>query len=320
MSIGGYFELEIPYNEEYYNDDQVIRLNTGRNAFEYLLIANEYKKVFLPYYTCSSILEPMNRLSLEYEFYHIDKSLTPIFDFEKIKGNEVVVVNNYFGLCDKQVAALSKKTRNIIIDNSQAFYSKPLSDIDTFYSPRKFFGLPDGGYIYSNKKIASTFEKDISYKRVEHLVGRIDTTAEEHFKTSKTNGALLSNQPIKEMSNLTQRLLSGIEYDNIAETRRSNFSILHTAFKSINEIDIAFSEDAVPLIYPLLLTNGINIKKKLIENKIYVATYWSNVLNWSDKTSFEYHLTENLLALPIDQRYGEKEMKLIIEIINEYIS
>ena len=33
MSIGGYFELELPQGEEYHKN--AIRLNTGRNAFEY---------------------------------------------------------------------------------------------------------------------------------------------------------------------------------------------------------------------------------------------------------------------------------------------
>jgi hypothetical protein len=32
MSIGGYFELELPCGEEYHQG--AIRLNTGRNAFE----------------------------------------------------------------------------------------------------------------------------------------------------------------------------------------------------------------------------------------------------------------------------------------------
>jgi hypothetical protein len=34
MSIGGYFELELSRGEEYHSD--AIRLNTGRNAFEYI--------------------------------------------------------------------------------------------------------------------------------------------------------------------------------------------------------------------------------------------------------------------------------------------
>jgi hypothetical protein len=65
-AIGGYFSLELPLREEYHKD--AIRLNTGRNCLEYLLRARGYKKVYLPYYICDSVLEPIKRQNVEYEF------------------------------------------------------------------------------------------------------------------------------------------------------------------------------------------------------------------------------------------------------------
>ena len=78
-SIGGYFGLEMSLREEYYSD--MIRLNSGRNAFEYILRAKKYKKIFLPYFTCVVMLEPIEKLDLEVEFYSIDANFKPIFDF-----------------------------------------------------------------------------------------------------------------------------------------------------------------------------------------------------------------------------------------------
>ena len=75
MAIGGYFELELQRKEEYYKN--AIRLNTGRNAFEYILRARGYTKVYLPYYTCDVMLEPINKLNLQYEFYSIDSTFNP---------------------------------------------------------------------------------------------------------------------------------------------------------------------------------------------------------------------------------------------------
>ena len=68
-AIGGYFELELAKGEEYHKD--AIRLNTGRNAFEYILRAKAYKKVYLPFYTCDVMLEPIKKLNIKYEFYSI---------------------------------------------------------------------------------------------------------------------------------------------------------------------------------------------------------------------------------------------------------
>ena len=31
-----------------------------------------------------------------------------------------------------------------------SLFEKPLKNIDTIYSPRKFFGVSDGGYLYMN--------------------------------------------------------------------------------------------------------------------------------------------------------------------------
>jgi hypothetical protein len=50
---------------------------------------------------------------------------------------------------------------------------------------------------------------------------------------------------------------------------------------------------------------------------VFCARYWPNVLEWCQPGDFEYQLAENLVCLPIDQRYGEEEMNYIIDIIKE---
>ena len=48
----------------------------------------------------------------------------------------------------------------------------------------------------------------------------------------------------------------------------------------------------------------------------YVAMYWPNVLKWCTADMLEYELTNNIIALPIDQRYGSKEMDSIIKLLS----
>ena len=45
--IGGYFELELREGQEYHK--KAIKLNTGRNALELILMVKQYKKVFIPF-------------------------------------------------------------------------------------------------------------------------------------------------------------------------------------------------------------------------------------------------------------------------------
>jgi len=261
------------------------------------------------------MLEPIQKLKIRYEFYSIDELFQPKFDFARIRDDEVFVYNNYFGICDEQVNKVAAKCKNLIVDNSQAFYSLPLPGVDTFYSPRKFFGIPDGAYLYTDTLLDESFETDISYQRFEHLLGRADKGAEEFYTVFKNNDEALNNQPIKQMSKLTQKLLSGIDYDTIAAIRRQNFDILHSHLKEINKLKVNIELGAVPMTYPLMVSDGEQLKQKLIQNKVFLATYWPNILKWCDEKLLENKLTKEIVFLPIDQRYDEVEMKSIIEVI-----
>jgi len=120
------------------------------------------------------------------------------------------------------------------------------------------------------------------------------------------------------MSKLTQRLLKSIDYKTIAKTRKQNFNYLHNNLKSVNQIKFKIDNNAVPMVYLFLIENGAALKKELLANKIFVATYWPNIFEWCKRKSVEFNLYENLLVLPIDQRYRITEMKIIIDILGGY--
>src|ERR1700758_3780860 len=106
-AIGGYFELELNQFKEYHAND--IKLNTGRNALEYILTSKQYTKIYLPFFSCDVLLEPIKRLNIIFEFYSINELFEPIFDFSKIRGGEVFLYTNYFGLNDRNIFHISKK-------------------------------------------------------------------------------------------------------------------------------------------------------------------------------------------------------------------
>ncbi len=310
-AIGGYFELELNKNIEYHQN--ALRLNTGRNALEYILEASCYRKIYLPYFTCDVLLQPIKSLEIEFEFYNIDEQFEPDFDYSKIQSVECFLYTNYFGLKDSFVKQLSEKCKNVIIDNAQSFYSKPIDNVDTFYSPRKFFGIPDGAYLYANKSVERDFHQDLSYERFEHLLKRIDQSAKEGYKNFSINDEKLNNLPILEMSNLTKRMLESIDYDSIAKRRIDNYLFLDEKLGKLNKLKIDFDQNQVPMVYPFW--GNSDLRKKLIENGIYCPTYWPNVKEWTKPNALEYKLTEELIYLPIDQRYDVKEMELIVNMI-----
>jgi hypothetical protein len=311
--IGGYFELELNNTGEYHAD--ALDLNTGRNALEYILRARGYKKVYLPYYSCSALLEPIKKLNLLWEFYLINKNLEP--KLGKKPGNkEAVLYINYFGIKQQVVRRLKARFDNLIVDNSQAFYAESIEGIDTFYSARKFFGVPDGAYLYTNKQLDIDLPYDQSHQRMVHLLKRRDRNARSAYKTFLANEKELCNQPIKKMSKLTRALLRNIDYEKIKSVRERNFLFYHNRFRGINRLLIDIKTLNSPMVYPLLLHKK-GIREWLIKNKIYIATYWNEIVSNVNEHWFEKELIDYLLPLPVDQRYGPDELTIVIEKIGD---
>ncbi|HTN21396.1 MAG TPA: hypothetical protein VL125_13015 [Pelobium sp.] len=314
-ALGGYLELQLPLNKEYYTS--LIKLNTGRNAFEYLLRVNRYAAAYIPYFTCEVMLEPLRKLKIPYHFYTINRNLEPVLDFE-VGKDECLLYTNYFGIKQDFIAALSQKVPNLIIDNTQGFFSEPVENIDTFYSCRKFFGVPDGAYLQSKKHSNLKFERDVSTGRMSHLLKCIDLSIEEGYENFVENNMILENNPIRTMSKLTGRLLKSIDYEFCKSNRKNNFQFLHQELGSYNKLVLSNPNGVAPLCYPLLVDKE-NVRKRLISKRIFIPTYWPNVFSWTTEKMFEYYLAKNLLPLPIDHRYNQDDMQRMVNYLKQLI-
>lgn len=305
-AIGGYFELELRHGEHYHKD--ALRLNTARNCFEYILRARKYTKVYIPYYTCEVMLEPLNKCHVAYDFYHINEQLEPVEVFH-LEPSEAFLYTNYYGLKQQCVAQLATQYgKQLIVDNAQAFFADPIQGIDTFYSARKFFGVADGAYLYTDAHLDIELEQDQSYARMAHLLKRADIDAEAGYADFRKNDDALCGEPIKRMSRLTEKILCSIDYDKVHSIRRHNYQLFETKLGSSNKIHFILEEGSVPMIYPYW--TNVCIRENLINKRIYTATYWQNVLDWTNVGDIENILTQMLIPLPIN--INETEVDTII--------
>ena len=310
-AIGGYFELELRKGEHYHKN--ALRLNTARNCFEYILRARKYTKVYIPYYTCDVMLEPLKKCNVAYVFYHINEQLEPVESYQ-LQPTEAFLYTNYYGLKQRCVERLAEQYgKQLIVDNAQAFFAEPLEGIDTFYSARKFFGVADGAYLYTDTQLDMELEQDQSYQRMAHLLIRVDVGAEAGYGKFRKNDDSLIDNPIRLMSNLTEKILCSIDYESAKQLRRSNYMLLAEQLSLKNGIYLTMDDDAVPMVYPYV-TDDSTLRQRLIQNRIYVATYWPNV---EKDGSFEDILRKELLPLPTDQRNHSTTITKILEVINE---
>lgn len=318
-AMGGYFELELPLRGEYHSN--ALRLNSGRNALQYILEARRYDKVYIPSYACQALYQPLKKLGTPHEWYRLNAQWEPDIDYNGIKENEALLYVNYFGIKDPFIEGLAGKGIQLIVDNCQAFYSSPIDGCDTFYSSRKYFGVPDGAYLYLGKLVdVRSLPSDYSSARCAHLLERMDLSPEEGYASFLANEEVINHLDLKNMSTLTRRMLSSIDYTKICTVRRENYSVLHRAFTDRNEFSAPNVDcmKGAPLAYPLLIRDE-GLRNRLIQERVFVARYWPDVLEREDEGSLEHDLAKYLLPLPIDQRYGKDEMHFLINLIRRLL-
>lgn len=309
--IGGYLELERFHGKEYH--ENAIRLNCGRNALAYLIEAYGIKRIFLPFFLCDSVVDVCKKYSVEVHFYSIREDFSPILPASLASSDWVYVVNYYGQLDDAFLLCLGEK--NIVLDNAQAFFRMPLPKVPTLYTCRKFFGVSDGAYLYTERLLERSLEIDQSYNRMGFVLGRFERSAGEFYQAASENNRFFSEQPVMSMSLLTQNLLRAVDYEEIKRKRTENFLYLHSVFGRQNKLKLSVPDGA--FAYPLYVDDGMRMRKQLAQNKIYIPTLWPNVLDTCPVNSIEYQYAANILPLPVDQRYGKEEMEMIVEEIRQ---
>lgn len=311
--IGGYFELEKNSGREYHNN--AIALNCGRHCLSYLIKVYNIKKIYLPLFCCNSIrafkiLFP----EVQMYFYNITPDFLPVIPEEYHEEDWFYLVNFYGQISKSVIKKTHKKIHNLIIDNAHNFFEKPIGDLPTIYTCRKYFGVSDGGYLYSEKKLAAELVCDYSYNRMNFVLGRFEKKASDFYEEASCNNDIFDSEPMKQMSKITKNLMCGIDYKKCKRIREHNFNYLNSKLKNINKFK---NMKTGTYMYPLYLSNGAEIRKKLQKNKIYIPTLWPDVFDNCPENSLEFDYAKNILPLPIDQRYNQTDMDVIINCIKE---
>jgi hypothetical protein len=304
--IGGYFELECENNPPYHPN--AYRLNSFCSGLRLLIRSLNIKELYVSEYTCPVVWNAIRSEDCICNFYKTGLDFLPTKPF---RTNDYIIYNNYFGVCALKTQKLAKDYPNIIIDNAQAFYMPPVG-LASIYSLHKFFGVPDGGLLYSNHKIEMPNIQSESWNICSHLLKRHDLNAADGYEDFKNAGKWITQSDVCLMSRLTTALMGNINYEKAKEKRIQNFSYLHNRLCQINQLNLNLSRFDVPMVYPLLPENGsADLRKKLIDSKIYVAQYWPGI---------SQHKFLDIIPLPIDQRYGVSEMEQIVYTVKKAVS
>lgn len=340
----GLFQQECPEIHR----DRKIQVSLCREAL-YIIAKSldaSKKTVLLPAYTCDTVITPFEALGWKCVYYPVNSSLRidvqRTFElFEQYNAN-LVVVHPYYGrdLNDGEIEFLEilhEKGCRVAVDLTQCIFSlQNLQCVDYYVgSYRKWYGIPDGGFLEAKDGsllLEDELEENDSFVALQrdamYLRGLYFHTDNEEIKNISRRLNTLANEVVKHdilphrISAFSQALLKREDINQNQERRFSNYKYLHDRLKSLSDCKVLSDNieevTSAPLYFTIYVNDRNVMQRELAEKHIYAPVLWPVVSDDVLINDTVRYIYDHLLAIPIDQRYDEKDMEKISEVIKKH--
>ena len=313
--IGCHFKFEKIVGNHYH--DTNLLLSSGRNCLRYIIKERKISTLFLPYFLCESLSEVANLENVNIFYYHVDERFMPVgINRNPLNDETYIYIVNYYGMLANSLKELINFYKYVIVDNTHDFFDRDYLNADVIYNYRKYFGVPDGACIVSpNLNLSSKYSRGESRNKIMEMVSRDETGEYFHYPTFAEADKYFKNEELRYMSNFTENYLHALDYNRIYQQRLDNYRVLSESLSKYNRMDLTLQK--LTYMYPLYVNDGVELRNFLKNNNIYSLRLWANV-DWNGANSIEREKADNMVLLPIDQRYSDKEMEYISDTINRY--
>ena len=303
------------------------------------------QRALLPSYLCPSVLQPFAEESLRVCFYRIGADLAidtaDLLQLADRVKPAVALFINYFGFPVGRAEAVSlaevRRRCPVIEDCVQGSlieWAEPaVGRIGDYVvtSFRKYLPLPDGGLVVSRRgRLRSLPGGDSAFAqyrllgkmlRQERVRGRVGTEVESmYLKLFEAAEAQLdAKTPMADMSPVSREIFSRLSLARIATRRRRNFAALRSLFAADGRLRAIaeplysrLASRVSPLFFPVRIRAGQRdaIRSRLAAAGIFAPVHWDlppAVAGARFEESVQ--LSKDILSLPVDQRYGVREMQ-----------
>lgn len=320
--------------------------SSGRGALSLLLdqINPSVKRALLPSYICDSVIMPFEKAGYELIYYDVDKNFKPI-DIDSIENSGIGIFLHmgYFGFLTNEVLVdtfINLKSKSVIVieDVTHTLFSshhKPIDNDFIIGSIRKWFGIPSGGFLASNKSINSHL-LDITNEfiniRVTSLQQKFDymKTSDKSLKDTYLSGFRRAEQILDEdvkpyrIDKTSEMIIKNIEIEELENSRKTNFEFLLKYLDEVKGIEVIFNNvenNVTPMFFPVYVCgNRDKLRSDLIDKGIYCPIHWPIPDQLDDHlNSTTKDIYDSILSIPCDQRYCIDDMRRIINAIKELI-
>lgn len=331
--IGGEFEIDLSIQREFVPQPDTYYYASGRTALYQILrsLGPQHTKVWMPNWLCHTMVEAAERAKSEVVFYELNsdfEATLEALDKSGFRDGEAVLMVNYFGLQDLKPTAKTIKEQYpqsiVIEDDVQAYWcfaeqENPYADY-RFTSMRKAFAIPDGGLVKTSRPMPDvTGPNTFTPLKVKAGVmkqhrGQDGIKDEDYLALFRQGDDLISENYDSRMSDDSKRLFAGTDFEQAKRQRRANAKVILEGLKSlgINPL-IEVPAGAVPLFIPIYLENRDEVRRRMFQRQVFCPVHWP--LEGMDVKKGK-EMAEHELSLIIDQRYAEKDMKLVLSLLN----
>lgn len=231
---------------------------------------------------------------------------------------DCLICVDYFGLtseaCESAVARYPDC--HVIVDASQSLFHTAHPRAITAYSPRKFAGLPDGGFLVgSNAPLPSLgANSEASDLRRRHMWARDAGEVAEGYLLFQESEATLSSCDPRAMSPTTRASYLSIDLLRIRNRRVTNYLRLASQLATHGVRTLPLASESVPLCCPVSELNAPALRARLASSGVYCPMFWPDTeIPGFDHIGRQYR--DHTVYLPCDQRYDERDMDTVIRSI-----
>lgn len=340
MEIGS----EFSYYNTSLNEKKVLKFKeknymftfSGRSSIETVLKSEvNIKKVLLPSYCCEAMLVPFRKNGIIVDFYEVYYQNELKVNINIAQDIDAILWCNYFGfeVDMPDMTRFIDRGGIVIEDITHSLLSNQVYHQQSTYligSVRKWVPVLSGGICVSLKGCLNEtpqgypeqeyidIKKRAMIQKQKYILGDKNVCKEEFLEMfSESNKWLANNYSGLKIDEESMGILNDMDWDEARKKRSDNAIVLYNGLNTCKNIKPLFDVHDMncPLFVPVIVNkeHRQSLRKYLTVNEIYCPIHWPKP---NDKC--ESNLYDIELSLICDQRYNEKDMQRMIDVIKKW--
>lgn len=330
-----WFSYSLKKNKNY---SDVIKTFMGRDAINIFLCNSdkffkrkETKRVLLPAYTCTEVIDPFKEHGYEIIFYDIDNFKIDINEIDKILNNhkiDMFYFIHYFGIFHEGIQdvidLVKSKSEKILIIEDRAHYlseKKLLKNIDAMiFSFRKLLPIPEGGGLYTTMKMEYKYKNHLlsNFLPIVMILKRIIIGYNSKYTRSSISKMSTMKKPSNSIfasSLLSKRVIENFDIEKNTKFRRDLFRKWLEKIKKSSLVPVfeELKKDDIPQGFPIFVENAEKVHECMKKKGIYLKRHWPLAKELEVVAPISYKLSNRVITLPIYEGINETDMDMVIK-------